>query len=144
MVKRLFSVVLLASLFMNASSLFAADAAPAHEVKIAAEAKPSMVRRAVNSVTSTASSAASRVKNVAVYAAGTSSAYATSFWANHKLASVAALLLAASAVAYNCNDSFRSAVREFFGLDDEACRFSPTCDCSCDNCSCDKDGVKAN
>lgn len=141
MSKKLFSVVLLASLFVANSSIFAS--APAEDVKVAAEVKatPSVVTRAVNAVTSTACSAAAAVKSAtqsattqvseaAVKTASATSAFVVAAynlsWVNHRGATCASLAALTAFLLYNYNDSVRSSVRSFFGLDEQACRFCPS------------------
>ena len=142
MSKKLFSVVLLASLFVSASSVFASTpkAAPKVEVKVVAEANPSVVTRAANAVASTACSAACTVKSAArsaangvsdaaVKTASVSSALVVAAynlsWVNHKGLTCGALAALTAVLLYNYNDSVRSSVRGLFGLNDEACRFCP-------------------
>lgn len=148
MSKKLFSVVLLVSLLVNASSVVFADAPkPTVEVKVVAEAQPSVVTRAANAVASTACSAACTVKSAAksaangvsdaaVRTASVSSAAVVALynlsWVNHKGLTCGALAALTAALLYNYNDSVRKTVRGFFGLDEDACRFCPaSCNAEC-------------
>lgn len=157
MVKKLFSVLLLASV-LGSASVANASAKPAAkpevvvatatpEVKAAAEAKPaiteakpSVVKRAVNAAKSTANSAVEGVKSAAnsavsgVKSAATRTVAASSVvvasvynlaWKNHKGLTCATLAALTGVLLYNYNETFRTQVRGFFGLDDEACRFCP-------------------
>lgn len=140
MVKKLFSVLLLASV-LGSASVASASAAPAAkpevvvvvapkpEVKAAAEAKPSVVTRAVSAAKSTANSAVEGVKSAATRTVAASSVVVASVynlaWTNHKGLTCATLAALTGVLLYNYNETFRTQVRGFFGLDDEACRFCP-------------------
>ena len=143
MSKRLFSVVLLASLFVSACPVFASTpkSAAAVDGKVVAQAQPSVVTRAANAVASTARSAASTVKSAAKSAASTASdavvksASATSAlvvaaynlsWVNNKALTCGALASLTALLLYNYNDTVKSSVRGFFGWDEDACRFCPS------------------
>lgn len=151
MSKKLFSVVLLASLFIAACPLFAhspkASAAQNLEVKVVAEAQPSVVKRATDAVTTTACSAACAVRSAAnsavsatsdaaVKTASVTSAFVVAAynlsWINHKGLTCGAVATLTAVLLYNYNDSVRSSVRGFFGLDENVCRFCPaTCSQEC-------------
>lgn len=153
MVKKLFSLVLLASV-LTSSSLVLASAAPvadsAAEVKATAEVKkvccsnhaqPSVAKRAVAAVASTASSAAqgaksaansavSSVKSAATRTVAASSAIVLAVynasWVKHKGLTCATLAALAGVLLYNNNETFRAKVRGFFGLDDQSCDYCPS------------------
>lgn len=141
MSKKLFSVILLASLFISSSSLLVASAPKVNSAVVTKEPevqkeapKVSVAKRAYDAVASTTNSAASGVKSAVVRTATASAAVVVSVysmaWANKGLtcASLAAL---ASVLLYNYNETFKAKVRSLFGLDDEVCRFCPA-SCKCE------------
>lgn len=114
-------------------------------------AKPSVVSRAASAVKSAASSSVNAVKSVATGSANvvksvvTRSAAATTAvvasvynlaWVNNKKVTCAAIAALTGVLLYTYNDTVRTKIRSFFGLDEETCRFCPKTDEGCQATNC--------
>jgi len=157
MSKKLFSLVLLASMLTGSVSVLASS--PKADVKAKTEctsscshdAKPSVVTRAVAAVKSAANSSVDATKSavtssvnvvksvVTRSAAATTAVVASVYnlaWVNNKKVTCAAIAALTGVLLYTYNDTVRAKVRGFFGLDEETCRFCPKANEGCETENC--------